>query len=354
MRRLIWIAVLLAAVGLLVLPAAAQEPTLAGLIAERAAADTPEFTTLLAALQAADPSLLEALSDPGASFTLFAPTDAAFAQVQAALGADDFAALLADTTRLTGLLRFHVVPGALDYATLNAGVEALSALPFAQSGSLRVTLPTLEGQHIDVLPGFETLVIDRASLTPANADVAASNGILHQIDTVLQPEATTLGDIVSTVGSAANSQFTQMLAALDATGVLAALTDPDAEPVTLLLPSDEAFSAALAELGLTAEEVLADTEQLTRIVNHHLLPGRVYAADLGGAAALDPAPAWLAGFADDGSPLLNTLDGTTLSFQRGPDGQPQIAGANLFVNDVDGSNGVIFVIDKLLIPPGGE
>lgn len=354
MRRLIWIAVLLLAVGLLAVPAFAQEPTLADVIAERASADTPEFSTLLAALQAADPSVLEALSDPNASFTVFAPSDAAFAAVKAAMGDEAFAALLADSEKLTDLLRFHVVASTLDYATLNATVEAVSALPYAESSSLRLTLPTLQGQHVDVLPGFESLSIDRASLTPANADIAASNGVIHMIDTVLQPESTSLGDIVSSVGGAANSQFTQILAALSASGVLATLNDPASDPVTLFLPTDTSFNAALSELGITADDLLADNELLTSIVNSHIVPGRVYAADLGAAASLDPAPAWLAGFDADGNPLINTLNGTTLAFGRGADGQPQINGGNLFVNDVDGSNGVIYVIDTLLQPPAGE
>lgn len=354
MRRPIWIAVLLLAVGLLALPAFAQEPTLADVLAERAAAETPEFTALLAALQAADPALLEVLNDPAASLTIFAPSDAAFAAVQAAMGEEAFAALLADPAQISDLLRFHIVPSALDYAALHASAEALSALPFAQNTSLRITLPTLQGQHIDVMPSFEALSIDRASLTPANADITASNGVIHQIDALLQPEATSLGDIVANVGGAANSQFTQMLAALDATGLLETLADPANGPFTLFLPSDTAFSAALAEMGITAEDLLADTDLLTRIVQNHLVSGRVYAADLGGAAALDPAPEWLAGFDDDGNALITTLAGATLTFGHGASGQPQVNGGNLFVNDVDGANGVIYVVDTLLQPPAAE
>lgn len=354
MRRLIWIAVLLLAIGLLALPALAQETTLAGVIAERAAAETPELSALLAALQAADPALLEALDDPEASLTIFAPSDAAFAAVQAAMGDEVYAALLADPAQIGDLLRFHIVTGAFDYAALNASTEALSALPFAQSTSLRITLPTLHGQHVDVMPGFESLSIDRASLTPANADILASNGVIHVIDAMLQPEATTLGDIVANVGSTANSQFTLMLAALDGAGLLETLADPANDPVTLFLPTDTAFSAALAEMGITADDLLADSELLTRIVNTHLVPGRVYAGDLGGAASADPAPAWLAGFDADGNALINTLEGATLTFGRGANGQPQINGGNLFVNDVDGSNGVIYVVDKLLQPPAAE
>lgn len=354
MRRLIWIAVLLLAASLLALPSLAQEPTLADLIAERASADVPEFTALLAALQAADPALLESLGDPEAMLTVFAPSDAAFAAVQSALGDEAYAALLADSERLTDLLRFHLVSGTFDYATLNAAAEALSAQPYAQNSSLRITLPTLQGQHLDVLPGFESLSIDGSSLTPANADLAASNGLIHRIDGVLQPEATSLGDIVANVGSTANSQFTQMLAALDASGLLATLADPANEPVTLFLPSDTAFNAALTEMGISAEDLLADSERLAQIVNAHLVPGRVYAADLGSAASLDPAPDWLAGFDEAGNPLINTLGATTLTFARGASGQPQINGGNLFVNDVDGSNGVIFVVDTLFRPASGE
>ena len=354
MRRLLGIVALLFVFAFAVLPAAAQDETLADLITARAAADSAEFTQLLAALEAADPSVLEALSDAGQSLTLFAPTDAAFDAVKAALGEEAFAALLADSAALTDLLLFHVTPGAVEYATLAGSVAALEAQPFAATSSLRVNLPTLQGQRVDVLPGFESLLIDRASLSPENADVQAANGVLHTIDTVLQPEATTIGDIIVSVAGGANGQFTQLLAALEAAGLLEALSDPDAEPVTVFMPTDAAFQAALEALGVTAEDLLADPETLTSLLQNHLVAGVVHAADLGGAATADPAPAWLAGFADDGSPLIQTVGGGTLAFQRGADGQPQIGGANIFVNDVDAGNGVIYVIDAVLQPSAAE
>jgi uncharacterized surface protein with fasciclin (FAS1) repeats len=354
MRRLSWIVLLLLTAGLFALPVAAQEPTLADLVTAQATGDTPEFTTLLAAIQAADPMVIEALGNPDLQLTVFAPTDAAFESFKASLGEEAFAALLADPVALTRLLLYHVSPDALDYAMLSGSVDALAALPFSAAGALRITVPTLQGQHLDVQPGFESLAIDQASLTSANADIAASNGLVHAIDSVLQPSDFSLGDIFANVSSSANPQFTLLQAALDATGLSAELADPAADPVTIFAPTDEAFTAALTTLGVTAEEALADTELLTSILAYHIVPGEVYAASLGGAAAADPAPAWLAGFAEDGSPLITTRNGATLTFLRGADGQPQINNANLLVNDFDAVNGVIFVIDALLLPPSGS
>lgn len=352
MRRLMMILLLLLTSAVLALPATAQDATLADVLTAAAAgAETPQFTTLLAAVQAADPSVLEALSDPTAQLTVFAPTDAAFAEYQAAVGDEAFVALLADPAALTDLLLYHVSPGLLSYADLSSTVQALAAMPFAASLPLRVTIPTLQGQFLDVQAGFESLMIDNATLTPANADIAASNGIVHTVDTVLLPETNTIGDIFTRVAGGENPQFVTLTAALNAAGLLETLSDPEAAPVTIFAPSDAAFSDAFAALGMTAEDALADVDLLTRLLNYHLVSGVVSAADLGGAATADPAPAWLAGLSEDGSPLITTLNGAPLTFSRGPDGQPQIDSATLLINDVDATNGIIHVIDTLLLPP---
>jgi uncharacterized surface protein with fasciclin (FAS1) repeats len=355
MRRWTLILIVLLASALALAPAAAQETTtLADLLTASAQAETPEFTTLLAAVQAADPAVLEALSDPAAQLTVFAPTDAAFEQYKAALGADAFNALLADPAALTDLLLYHVTPGAISYTDLSATVQALAELPFGRTLPLRVTLPTLQGQHLDVAAGFESLMIDQAALRPASADIAASNGVVHTIDSVLQPETNTIGAIFTLVAGGQNAQFVTLTAALNAAGVMEALSDAAAAPVTLFAPTDQAFSEAFAALGISADEALADTELLTNLLNYHLVEGVVSAADLGGAATADPAPAWLAGLSEDGSPLIATVHGATLTFGRGPQGEPQINTAALLINDVDATNGLIHIIDTVLLPPSGE
>ncbi len=350
MRRLLMILVLMLASSMALLPAAAQDSTLADVLTASAEGDAPEFTTLLAAVQAADPSVLEALSDFAGQLTVFAPTDAAFATYQAAIGDEAFAALLADPALLTDMLLYHVSPGLLTYADLSGTVQALANLPFGQILPLRVTVPTLQGQFLDVEAGFESLLIDTATLTPANGDIPASNGIVQVIDAVLLPETNTLGDVFTTV-AASQTQFVTLTAALNAAGLMESLSDANAEPVTIFAPTDAAFAEAFAALGMTAEDALADIDLLTRLLNYHLVSGVVSSADLGGAATADPAPSWLAGLSEDGSPLITTLNGEVLTFSHGPDGQPQIDSATLMINDVDAANGIIHVVDTLLLPP---
>jgi uncharacterized surface protein with fasciclin (FAS1) repeats len=355
MRRWTLMLIVLLASALALVPAAAQETTtLADLLTASAQAETPEFTTLLAAVQAADPAVFEALSDPAARLTVFAPTDAAFAQLQAELGDEAYNALLADPAVLTDVLLYHVSPGAISYTDLSATVQALSELPFGRSLPLRVTLPTLQGQYLDVQAGFESLMIDQAALRSTNADIAASNGVVHTIDSVLQPETNAIGAIFTMVAGGQNAQFVTLTAALNAAGVMEALSDGTATPVTLFAPTDEAFAEAFAALGISAEEALADTDLLTSLLNYHLVEGVVSAADLGGATTADRAPAWLAGLSEDGSPLITTVNGATLTFGRGPQGEPQLNTATLLINDVDATNGLIHIIDTVLLPPSAE
>lgn len=351
MRRGWTIALLLLVCALLALPVVAQEPTLAGLLTEAAAGETPEFTTLLTALEAAGPSVLETLSDADASLTLFAPTDAAFASYAAALGEEAYTALLADPAALTDLLLYHVSPAAITYASLNGTVAGLAAQPFSSTVPLRVTIPTLLGQYLDVQAGFESLIIDNATLTPENADAAASNGVLHTIDAVLAPETNTIGDIFKIVATGTSPQFLTLTSALEVAGLLEPLSDADAEPVTIFAPTDAAFNAAFEALGLTADEAMADTELITRLVTYHLVPGIVSGAALGGAATADPAPAWFAGLDDAGLTLITTQNGATVTFGAGEDGAPLIGGAPILINDVDAANGLIHVIDAVLLPP---
>jgi uncharacterized surface protein with fasciclin (FAS1) repeats len=99
-------------------------PTIAEIVVTSAESDMPEFTTLLAAVSAAD--LVDTLSDPDASLTVFAPTDAAFAAALDALGitAED---LLADTDLLTSILLYHVIDGAVMAETV-VGTQWFSAV----------------------------------------------------------------------------------------------------------------------------------------------------------------------------------------------------------------------------------
>jgi uncharacterized surface protein with fasciclin (FAS1) repeats len=129
------------------------------------------FTTLVAAVQAA--GLAETLQGPG-PFTVFAPSDAAFAK----LPPGTVEALLADKAKLASILTYHVVPGKV---MAGAIVKAKGATP-----------KTVNGQSLDVVVRGGKVYVNGAQVV--SADVAASNGVIHVIDTVLLPKAPTVGD----------------------------------------------------------------------------------------------------------------------------------------------------------------
>ncbi|THF70260.1 fasciclin domain-containing protein [Deinococcus sp. Arct2-2] len=122
----------------------------------------PNFSTLLTAVQAA--GLASTLSSAG-PFTVFAPTNAAFAKVPQ----DQLTALLNDPAALKALLLYHVVPGRVTAAQ----VVTLS------------TAKTVNGANVTIAVNGGTVSINDATVT--KTDIAASNGIIHVIDTVLMP-----------------------------------------------------------------------------------------------------------------------------------------------------------------------
>lgn len=322
-----------------VVPAFAQdmEPTIAEIVVASTEAETPEFTVLLAAVGAADPAFLETLSDPEANVTVFAPTDAAFTAALEALGltAEE---LLANTDLLNTVLAYHVVPGTFDAAAV-VGLD----------GSVLGT--TLRGQGLAIAVDGEMVMVNDSMVVAA--DVAASNGIVHVIDAVLVPTmdeamaesemmADTAGTIADTVIASAGAEapeFTVLLAAVTAAdpSVLDELTNGG--PYTVFAPTDAAFAAALEALGLTAEELLADTELLTGVLAYHVVPGYFAAGTVVELAGMSEAGISVATLA--GAPVTITLDGESV----------MVNDATVVATDVVADNGIIHVIDSVLLPP---
>jgi uncharacterized surface protein with fasciclin (FAS1) repeats len=123
--------------------------------------------------------------------------------------------------------------------------------------------------------------------------------------------------------------FTVLLAAAQAAGLVDTLNGPG--PLTVFAPTDAAFEAALADLGLTADELLADTDTLTDILTYHVVEGAVLSTDL-----------------SDGM-MAPTVNGAELTISV--NGGVMVDDANVTTADVLASNGVIHVIDKVLLPP---
>lgn len=138
--------------------------------------------------------------------------------------------------------------------------------------------------------------------------------------------------------AAANEDFSTLAAAVEAAGLQDALSDPEAT-LTVFAPTNEAFEAALASLGLTAEELLADTETLTAILTYHVLGDIVTSSDIA-AAGTEEIP-------------VETLSGEELAVVVGDDGTVGFVDqtATVTMADIEASNGVIHVIDAVLLPP---
>lgn len=259
------------------------------------------FKTLAAALQAAD--LVDALQGEG-PFTVFAPSDDAFAK----LPKSTVEGLLKPEAKgaLTGVLTYHVVSGAVD----SSKVVKLS------------NAKTLNGQRVDIAVKDGKVSIDGATVTAV--DIQCSNGVIHVIDSVILPASDDLATTASKAGT-----FKTLVAAAKAAGLVGALTGE--KPLTVFAPTDEAF--AKLPKG-TVENLLKpeNKEQLKQILLYHVVAGRVYSDD---ALKLKEA---------------QTLAGADLKISAGTKGA-FINKAKLTALDIEASNGVIHVIDSVLLPP---
>jgi len=309
-------------------PAFAQdEPgTIADIVVASATGEMPEFTILLTAVQAADPGILEALSNPDVELTVFAPTDAAFSALIEELGEEAFAEIVADQDLLTSILQYHVVAGTVFSADVLELLEANDGM---------FSVPTLLGQFIDISEDMGEIFIDNARLVLEMVDIEASNGVIHVIDAVLLPETATIAEIVIEA-TEEMGEFNTLLAAVLAAdpAVLEALSDPDAS-LTVFAPTDAAF-AALGEDTINA--VVSDQELVTSILLYHVIAGRINSVQLG-ELLMDAM----------GELEVETLQGSTVVFTATDEGV-FINDAQIIMTDIDAGNGVIHVIDAVILP----
>ncbi len=258
------------------------------------------FNTLATALQAA--GLVETLKGEG-PFTVFAPTDAAFAKIPRDVLAD----LLKpeNKSKLVDVLTYHVVPGKV----LAADVVKLSSAT------------TVNGQRIDVRVVEGTVSIDGSKIE--KTDILCSNGVIHVIDTVVMPSTANLVETAQRAGT-----FGTLIAAAKAAGLAETLMKDG--PFTILAPTDAAFAKLPPGTveGLLKPE---NKEKLANILKLHVISGRVYADQ---ARKLSEAP---------------TLEGRKLPIQASRDALT-IGGAKVSATDIDAKNGVIHVIDSVILP----
>jgi uncharacterized surface protein with fasciclin (FAS1) repeats len=196
------------------------------------------------------------------------------------------------------------------------------------------TYDTILGPSIDVTVGDFAVINGRAVVWEVDYDTC--NGVIHVIDAVLLPpdieeECQTIAEI-----AAADGRFTTLLAAAGIAGLDDELADPDFGPVTLFAPTDTAFAALRAALGEDAwNALLADPATLGNVLLFHMLEGKVYSSDL-------PAPG--------NSIVAPTLLGQDLLIEVTTDGVLINGVAMVIQTDIDACNGVIHVIDAVLVP----
>jgi uncharacterized surface protein with fasciclin (FAS1) repeats len=260
-----------------------------------------KFKTLVAAVQAAQ--LVDTLKSPG-PFTVFAPTDEAFAKLPA--GTVENLLKPENRDQLKAVLTYHVVPGrwlAKDIATMTGAVS-------------------VHGQRIDFKVDEGSVRVDDATVVAA--DVMSSNGVIHVIDRVLLPASK---DLVATAAGAGT--FKTLLAAAKAAGLAETLAKDG--PFTLFAPTDDAFAKLPAG---TVESLLKpeNKAQLAAILKLHVVKGRIYSAD-----ALKAGKA-------------TTLADLPLAITMG-EKFATVNGARLLATDLDASNGVVHVLDAVLLPP---
>lgn len=281
------------------------------------AADTDELSTLVSALESVN--LDTVLADTSQVFTVFAPTNEAFA----ALGEDTFAELLNDSEALTRVLLNHVIIG--------ESVDSETAISLAGT-----TITSEISVDLGVAFDGEQLTINGAVVSLA--DVFAENGVVHVIDRVLVPPAETNDDDDTTAnGSARNivetaieaGSFSILVEALQATELDAVLSDEEAL-FTVFAPTDDAFEALGAE---RLQNLLSYPDLLRPILLRHVIPN----AEVNAAQA----------FALAGETVDTAAEGRSVSITV-QEGELFIDNAAVVTTDIQTSNGIIHVIDAVI------
>lgn len=269
------------------------------------AQSNPELSTLVNAIVAAD--LTDVLST-GGPFTVFAPTNAAFAKLDPAVLNN----IIGNPTLLTALLQYHVVSGEVKSSDLTNGPV----------GTL------LSGQYIDVDVSGGMVTLNGSSKV-AVADVDASNGVIHVIDEVLLPADFAPQTIVQIALS--NPDFSILVSALskpELSDLLAAANNPTSN-LTVFAPNNDAFNAVLAALGKNSIDDLP-IDLLKEIVTYHILGDAVMSGELSNGEV----------------PTLLPNESVTVNV----DGAVTINGVDVIAADIRAINGVIHVVESVLLP----
>ncbi|KXX69762.1 fasciclin domain-containing protein [Flammeovirga sp. SJP92] len=272
----------------------ANATTIAGI-----ASSTSDFSTLTSALTAAN--LVDTFDDANGEFTVFAPTNSAFAQ------------LLAENNGISTL--DDISSGALDVLLKNHVVKGKVLSSQLEDGQM---VETLAGTKLEV--SISNGVVMVGGVTVTTPDVEASNGVIHIVDNVIVPtESLTIAQL-----AISTPDFSTLVTALSTANLVTPFTVPTNQ-YTVFAPTNQAF----ADAGINLDEL---TEaQLQRILLHHVATNRVLSSGL------------------ENGGMVETLAETELMVKI-EGGSVMIGEATVVQADVSAYNGVVHAINKVLIP----
>lgn len=267
-------------------------------------ATSPNHTLLEAAIVQA--GLVTALQNPNAALTVFAPDDQAFTTLATTLGTN-VNGLLA-LPNLQDILLYHVVGGVVPSSAVTNGAIVQ---PLSPTNTLKLTA-TSGG----------SVFVNHAQVTAV--DLFASNGVVHVLDNVVLP-AETVADV------AIDNGFTTLVAAVVQTELLPALTNPFLN-LTVFAPNNDAFQDLADEIGITVPMLLGFPE-LTEILLYHVLGTEVPSSAVTNGAIVQPLS------------TINSLKLTATS-----SGAVFVNQAEVLAVDITASNGVVHVLDAVVLP----
>lgn len=267
-----------------------------------------DFSSLVSAVVKAD--LAETLSSPG-PYTVFAPTNDAFAALFAALGISSLDEVAMED--LTSILTYHVLGENVPSSSITEGM-----------------VNTVSGESVQIT--IDGAVVLNGSVQVVVTDLQATNGVIHVIDAVLVPgmmKSNTIADI-----AVSNSDFSILVEALMKADLVDAVADPSAE-LTVFAPTNDAFVGLLNQLGISSlDDVPVD--DLRSILLYHVVGGKAMSTDL----------------ASGYYPSLSTSNGSGMSIYINlEDGVRINNNSQVIAADIEADNGVIHVIDRVILPP---
>jgi len=261
------------------------------------------FSTLVTAVAKAE--LLPILTNPFEIFTVFAPTNDAFDDLAAALGTDINGILALPT--LGEVLKYHVLGSEVLAAAITNGQIVA---PLSTVNTLKLTKTTTGN-----------VFINQAQVTTPNVD--ADNGVVHVIDEVVLP-------VETVADKAIDGGLSTLVAAVVKAELLPALSDPYTE-LTVFAPTNAAFDALATALGTDLNGILA-LPNLADVLLYHVTEGNVVSGDL-----------------TNGSVTMLNGDDVVVDITNGV----QINDANVTTANVEADNGVVHIIDAVLLPTSG-